>query len=215
MSAHVILPCALTALFSHAALATPSEHPGNAPPEVESVGVIPIAQGQLGCLAMARDAEDDPVAFRYQWYVDGEPVSGAEKEIFHHRTVSAQRVQCEVVPDDGRAVGPAMRSPVMRTLNRAPVVERVLMRRTPNGMRCQAEAHDPDGDAVQIRYGWMVNQQVVSLDDEHLPVPALRGDTVHCFAVARDAWAESAHEGSPPHVLRAPSAAPLRLAAER
>lgn len=95
----------------------------------------------------------------------------------------------------GRSMAAAAQ-PVTGRANAAPRVERVALSpsRPQAGTMLEArvEARDPDGDAVTLRYGWLVDGARVEARGATLLVPQLRkGAAIELEVVASDGRAES------------------------
>jgi hypothetical protein len=105
--------------------------------------------------------------FRYRWYVDGAVVDGAagtalEPQYFR----KGSRVEAEITPSDGQRQGRPFRTAAVTIRNTPPVMTAATLKPAPayagDTITVAAEARDHDGDAVQFRHQWFVNNVAVA-----------------------------------------------------
>lgn len=143
----------------------------------------------------AEDADGDGVAWRYQWYVGGEPIPGAATLSLSGGFQRGESVQCEARPWDGRDEGePVMSEPVV-VVNTPPTGRAALSPQTirvTTTLTCDVQADpDPDGDEVTVDGYWVeVDGTVVATSSANVfpPDGALwqRDQSVRCGATLSD-----------------------------
>jgi hypothetical protein len=127
-------------------------HVGNRPPSLEGVTLDPPNSVKIGqplvAVATARDPDGDPIHFRYEWRVNGQPV---HEDGDHFSTAGlhrGDRIEARVVASDGQAETPPFDSAAVSVANSPPQI-------TSNPQQVQiqdgtyhysVEARDPDGD---------------------------------------------------------------------
>jgi hypothetical protein len=188
--------------------------PANRPPEVRSVVIQPwdpVAGQLLTAVADAADPDGDPVRLTYHWSIDGSRYESGES----HTLVLPERskgalVELQVVANDGRLDGQdgeTSRARV-RVENRPPslldlLIEPGLEITVEDELAANARAEDPDRDAVEVRYRWLVNGRPIGVEEDTLTSRHFRrGDSIQLEAVASDGDDESEPLLSPEiHVL--------------
>lgn len=128
---------------------------GNSLPEATSAEVVPAtpkAGNSLRAVARGRDADGDPVSFRYRWFVDGKESPGDNTSLFAVRKGSRDAwIHAEVEAHDGIAEGSRLFTPKVQVLNAPPAVEKVDMGRDGNRFTATVRVSDPDGDPVALQ----------------------------------------------------------------
>jgi translation initiation factor IF-1 len=133
----------------------------------------------------AEESDDRPLAFRYQWFVNGVPEGGQTGPMLDPGTLRrGDHVSVEVVPVSGETAGVAVRAPEAVVANSPPVMRSVRMEPTTahrgDRLRVQVEASDPDHDPIVYKYRWFRNQRLERETEEaELATDDLsRGDTI-------------------------------------
>jgi len=118
--------------------------------------------------ATATDADDDAVTFTWAWTVDGDPSDLATDTVPAELTAKGQVWQATVIPNDGEADG----EPVTASIsieNVAPQVTEVALSpldpATDATITAAVVASDVDGDAITLRYEWLVDGVVAQDSD--------------------------------------------------
>jgi hypothetical protein len=195
----------------------------NQPPVIESIRLEPKypARGdRIRAEVRTRDPEGDSLEIGYVWKVDGEKLrsDGAEVQLSDVRRGST--VEVWATASDGQAESEPARMGTI-VLNRLPVIrglriepERAVAPGEPVSVTVDAE--DPDGDALQFRYRWTVNDDRVPNQLSFLPTGDLSdGDVIQVEVTASDGDSETqslrsapvrvARANSPPAIVSRPS----------
>ena len=198
----------------------------NSIPWADGVTVTPsqgTASDTYTCnVATSGDADEDPVTFRWIWYLEGAEQPGAVSRTFLPFGASrGQKLACGARPEDGYDVGGLVRSPDVTLGNTPPVVENVLVQPATvtalGSLTCDPQdGFDADGDPISYAFTWYVNEQIVEgQDDATLDGTAggwfHRDDVVHCEATPFDGFdhgpsersKNSVHVGNAPPSLAA------------
>jgi len=197
-------------------------HVGNRAPSLEGVALDPASSVKIGepvvAVATARDPDGDPIHFRYEWRVNGQPVHEDGERLSTAGLHRGDRISARVVASDGEGESPPFDSQPVSVANSAP-----LITSSPQQVQIQegtyhyaVEARDPDGDhnlryklvkgpegahidPVMGEFTWQpTRDQVgthsieVSVDDGH------GGETHQTFELTvRDAVAKAGDDSSP------------------
>ncbi len=162
---------------------------GNTAPELLSVTLGPdpatVTDVLLCTPGLARDADDDPLSFRYAWSLDD--IRTADVGDTLAAPAEGTEVVCWVTPDDGTDLGAEVASNPVRIDDSPPVVTAVTLSPAEateaTTLTCTATAEDADGEPVTLAYTWTVDG--LAVDDEG---PTLtggtfdKGDAVACTA---------------------------------
>ena len=158
-------------LWEAAAVANRGNHAGElAIANVTIANSLPVAQGALDAntaadadlvaSASATDADDDTVSFTWAWTVDGTPADISTDTVPADLTAKGQVWEVTITPNDGEANG----EPVVLSTsiaNVAPVVDSVTVTpvdpATDAPLTADVVASDLDGDALLLRYEWLVD----------------------------------------------------------
>jgi hypothetical protein len=178
----------------------------NRAPVIESIRIEPKypARGdRIRAVLRTRDAEGDSLEIGYVWKVDGEklPASGPELQLSDVRKGSS--VEVRAIASDGLAESEPARA-ATRVLNRKPVIRGLTIEPQATvalgePVTVSVDAEDPDGDALQLRYGWTVNERPVPNDLKFLPTRDLSdGDVIQVEVTASDGDSQSQGLRSPP-----------------
>lgn len=138
------------------------------------------------------DADGDPVAYTYTWFVDGSEVQSGESDTLSSGSFAKhQLVNVEVVPNDGFDDGGAMASADAEVLNSVPTVSSASIDPATafeaSTLTCvPAGFADADGDTLAWTYGWSVNDVDVSSASTLDGTAFAKGDAVVCTAMPFD-----------------------------
>ncbi len=201
---------------------TPRALPGaeNRPPVISRVTFEP-RKPRTGSTVRARvgasDPDGDVAHLRYEWSVDGQrvPVRG---DMFALGPVRKDaQIEVTVFASDGRSQSQP-RTAKTTVANTPPTVTDVRLD-APNPLqrgdrvRAEARAEDVDGDAVELRYEWLVNDRPVAESGNGYDTSGLRrGDRVRVRVSALDGEEASRTEESealavgnvPPEIVSSP-----------
>lgn len=151
---------------------------GNSLPEATSAELVPAtpkAGDSLRAVARGRDADGDPVSFRYRWFVNGKESPGDNTSLFTVRKGSRDAwIHAEVEAHDGIAEGSRLFTPKAQVLNAPPAVEKVDMGRDGNRFTATVRVSDPDGDPVALQakslpHGVSLSGNVLSWEVSAIP----------------------------------------------
>ncbi len=195
----------------------------NRAPVVESVTLNPsdpLPGTPVDANVEVRDPEGDPYRVSFEWKVNGEVVaSGAHPRLRASDLRKDDRIEVTVVASDGRLESDPVRRSA-RIGNRPPLLQGVLLEpqgtvRAGDELLATPEALDPDEDAIDYEYTWLVNGREIGQRDRAFSASGLkRGDKVRVRVVATDGSdssraAESREVtvgNSPPLIERIPDA---------
>ncbi len=173
---------------------------GNQPPRIERLRLEPaepMPGGTLRAVATVRDVDGDRVTQSFRWRVAGRDLDEDGEAIELRDATRGDEIEVWVTASDGRAQSEPMRASA-EVANRRPVLENVALQPIGSvvpGQPAMATplAHDPDGDSLEFRYRWTVNESPVE-DQEgaSLPTEGLEpGDQIRVQVVASDGEGES------------------------
>jgi alpha-tubulin suppressor-like RCC1 family protein len=165
---------------------------GNTPPVVTAVRIFPAfprVGDRMRCEADGEDAEGSEVSFSFAWKINGVStgVFGAQVDglAFERDDV----VTCVATPHDGSSAGTPDEADAL-VANTPPVATPSFDPAIPSGgedLRCVAEGEDADGDSLNFRYAWTVNDVSQAVTGNTLPGARFQsGDTVACQVWAND-----------------------------
>lgn len=125
----------------------------NAIPWIDNVGIMPqtlVTGGSVKAIAEAMDSDGDPVAIRFEWFVDDRQAGTAGDTFSLNGRRKGTMVYVKAVPNDGFADGGWKFSPKYRIVNSPPVVRSAPPTHlSPDGMLAYTiVAEDPDGDPL-------------------------------------------------------------------
>ena len=157
----------------------------------------PAAGERVSALVRASEPDAEAIQLRFSWSIGGRPLPESGAEIQLGEVGRGERVEVEVTASDGRdESGPVWASVTVR--NRRPVVTGIGLRplaEVPRGEPVVATvaARDPDGDPLEFRYEWSVNDRPLPEEGDTLRTDRLRrGDAIRVRVVASDGTDESA-----------------------
>jgi hypothetical protein len=184
-----------------ALVATPSaaHETANHPPVVSAVHFeppVPMSGKPLHAVVDAADPDGDKLTFAFEWSVGGEPRAETGSEIALAQVAAGDRIEVTVRASDGRAKSDPVHA-ALDVRNLPPLVDSVriepgssVSRGDP--VRVTAQAHDPDGQNVELRYEWTVNDREVAGDGARLSTEGLhKDDAIRVWVVASDGEDES------------------------
>jgi len=145
-------------------------------------------------------------SLQYVWMRNGEKFGPNAAEVVLPRLSTGDVIAVRVTPYQGDRPGRGlvMDSPVRNQRPRlsALSIERVEASESSGAQderwRGEVRADDPDGDAIEIEYRWIVNGETSEIEDEFFPASQLKkGDRIGLRARAFDgrAWSRAAHSG--------------------
>jgi hypothetical protein len=133
-------------------VASASARAGNSPPVVESLRIGPpqevTAADEIVVTPVGADADGDELEYRYEWFVNGEPLRTAKSARFPAgKAKRGDRVSVRVTALDGDSESAPRDSGEITLANAAPVFEKFAGFEIEGGtFRHQFAASDPDGD---------------------------------------------------------------------
>ncbi|MBE0569132.1 MAG: hypothetical protein IH576_00660 [Deltaproteobacteria bacterium] len=125
----------------------------NSPPVASSVRIEPVAPvsgDTVRAIVAARDADDDPLTIRYQWFVDNVSVSGDTDRLELKEVKRGAWIHVKAIPNDGSVDGAWCESSRHQVVNGLPVVKSDVPKEVPPGRNFvyRIVAVDPDGDPL-------------------------------------------------------------------
>jgi hypothetical protein len=178
----------------------------NEAPYIASVSLEPAAPepgSSVRAVVDARDPDGDPVKMTYAWTLDGEAIGAGLSKLALRGGSRDERLEVTVVASDGRADS-APRVVSVGLANRPPRVERLLMGpaleiTAGTGVEVEAQAHDDDGDPIELHHTWKVNGDRSAHTGPSFATAALEtGDVLTVEVRASDGTHESEPLESPP-----------------
>lgn len=142
----------------------------NTPPTIDSATLSQASLQEEDTVTCepsgAADADEDPVAMKTTWLVNGNSVSTADA-LSGVDFNKGDAVKCTLTPFDGEVDGAPAASGVVVVDNTAPRLDTVLLSPTDpqKGDTLVASligTSDPDDDILSFRYVWRVNGEIVS-----------------------------------------------------
>lgn len=166
----------------------------NTPPVVTSITLDPTevyTDDTITALAEASDVDGDDVDFTYSWSVGGAASPEASRSLPASAFSKGDEIVVTVTPNDGDADGAAETSATLTVRNTPPTFTRVIVSPAApteaDTLSCVASGWvDPDGDAENYRYRWLVDGVAVSTGATLTGADFDRGDAVSCEATADD-----------------------------
>jgi hypothetical protein len=145
--------------------------PANQPPVVRSAWVEPNpvvrTEESVRVAVDAYDPDGHAVTLRHQWFVNGQPVPGANGPTLPPQLLNrGDRVSVEVLPLDASGQGEAFRSEAVEVANTPPAVKTLRLKPFPpragDRLTAYVEAEDLDHDDISYMFRWRRNNEVVS-----------------------------------------------------
>ena len=142
---------------------------GNRPPVVNSALIFPATvtiEMELRVEVGVEDMDGDPVTYRYQWLVNGAPVSGETSPAFKTDGLkNGDRITVELTPNDGKVDGAVFTTSPVTVGNTAPDIAEITVAPAPvhrgEPLTVTVIAGDPDGDPVTLTYKWLRNDKEI------------------------------------------------------
>ncbi len=153
----------------------PSDSGVNHPPVIRTVNLLPspVMPGEpVKALVEADDPDSDPVTFRHQWLLNGEPIAGEVRSTLLSTMLKrGDQLMVEVIPSDGKVEGVPVRSHPVIVPNSPPQLIRLTMEpgepHIGDRVKIEIESKDQDGDAITYAFRWFRN---------NVPIEGGRGD---------------------------------------
>lgn len=165
--------------------------------EVRLSPSAPAAGERVSALVRASEPDGEAIQLRFAWSVGGRPLRESGAEILLGEAYRGERVEVLVTASDGRDESDPMEASVT-VRNCRPVVTGIELRpqaEVPRGEPVVATvaARDPDGEPLEFRYEWSVNERPLPEEGDTLSTDHLqRGDAIRVRVVASDGTDESA-----------------------
>jgi hypothetical protein len=165
--------------------------------EVRLVPSEPAAGERVRAVVKTIDPDGEAIQLRFAWHVGGLPIPDSAAEILLREVDRGERVEVMVTASDGRDESEPVGA-FVTVRNRRPVVTGIGLRprvEVPRGEPVVATvaARDPDGDPLEFRYEWSVNDRPLPEEGDTLRTDGLRrGDAIRVRVVASDGTDDSA-----------------------
>jgi hypothetical protein len=148
-------------------------------------------------IVTVRDSEGDRVSQEFRWELAGVELAADGAEVELRGAARGDALEVEVTASDGHAESAPARASAT-VANRRPVLENVALQPIGTVLPGQPAvatpvASDPDGDPVEFRYRWTVNQAPAEEQEEASFATAglAPGDEIRVQVVASDGESES------------------------
>ena len=147
---------------------------GNQAPTLEAITLTPSQPGTedaLEAMAIARDADQDPITVSWVWMIDGVVVQeGPSARLDPSHTRRGVFVQVQGTPNDGMDEGAALTSESLEVGNTAPRVGAILLSsdtvtQDDTLTVLAVDATDADGDPITLGYDWRADGVPVGTGD--------------------------------------------------
>jgi hypothetical protein len=179
------------------ARSAPLQDGENRPPVVERVEISPrlaTTTDTLVVKARASDPDGDPVTLRYEWSVNGQPVSTGEK-LAAGSAPRDSRVVVSVVAEDAEFASEPMTEEV-EVVAAVPQVEDVTFEPAEpapgDDVTALVNVGIQDDSRLELRYRWLVNDKPTGVTEKVFSTKGLRrGDKLSVEIVARDGDVEA------------------------
>ena len=147
----------------------------------------------LHCHGEAEDIDDDPLVYTYEWSVHHHEILGTEEDLdLAGKVHPDEHITCTATATDPYGLQ-TTGSKTIHIENRAPVLFNAFISHeesyNDDTIHCNVQASDPDGDHVDLRYTWLLNNEsvlghgkTINLSD-HRPIP---GSKIHCLMSVYD-----------------------------
>ncbi len=183
-----------------------SEREFGVTPVVERVGFDPLDPESRERFRAVASVSGDWSSLQYIWTRNGERFGPNSAEIVLPRLETGDRIAVRVTPYQNDDPGEAFvaerivrnQRPLLRGLSVERVTESEGALAKGEVWRAVVRAEDPDHDAIEFEYRWLVNGEESWNQDEFFPAAELRaGDRLELRARAFDgrAWSVAAHSG--------------------
>ena len=183
----------------------------NHPPVIRSVTLVPIPIVRDGVVTATVDGEDldrDALTFTFKWIVNGDVRPEQVSSTFHPEGLSrGDRLAVEVIPHDGKVLGPLVRSGSVVVGNTPPAIRSVIIQ--PSGAKvgdrlvATVDGSDMDGDEVHYTYQWSRNNRLVVEGEQAMldTTGFSRGDAIAVSATPHDLGTHGKEQLSEPLTL--------------
>ncbi len=120
---------------------------------VELSDTAPKTGQEVRALASGKDADGDPVSFRYRWFLNDQEDMGQVTDALSLQNIpKGSWVHAEVQAFDGISPGSKRSTPKVLVINSPPAVEQVTITRGTGGhFTANIRIKDPDGDPVALQ----------------------------------------------------------------
>lgn len=175
-------------------LATAREGSVNQAPVIRSLHIEPAQPSiddSVRAVASVADAEGHPIELSYRWSIDGEEVQTSGAELDLSRASTGSGISVTVVANDGKSDSEP-RTADAWVIDRPPVINGIAIQPPQkvypgDTIVVTPTATDPDGDMVEFRFEWFVNDQPASGTSHSFSSEGLKqGDRIRVRVVARD-----------------------------
>lgn len=203
--------------------ASPPVSMSNHSPTVRFARIVPsplTLAGSAVAQIEAVDPDGDPVTIRYQWLVNGSPISGQTHEKLLPKSLKrGDIVSVEIAVSDGKSTDVTQRLEGVSVGNTVPLVSRVVLgpEEIRPGVRALAQVAgaDADQDEVGYQYRWWRNGELVPGHDEDglETVGFARGDVIVVGVTPNDRYGAGREvrsepislTNSPPAIMSTPA----------
>lgn len=173
-----------------------SAESGNRPPVIERATVLPnpiLLNGSISVQIEAEDPDRNPLTFRHQWFVNGNPLEGEIRPTLTPGLLKrGDKVHAEVVASDGQTEAKPFQTASVAVGNTPPDVTNVTIEPAGSGrgqFRAVVEGFDVDHDDIHYLFRWRRNRTVV-LEGDYPELDTktfVRGDSITVEITPRDA----------------------------
>jgi len=172
----------------------------NSPPLIAGVVLNPpqpISESVIEALVDVSDADGNLVQLTYQWSINGEVQTGADKASFRlPKLERGDRIDLVVTASDGKSAS-APFALSARTDNLSPQITFLYI--TPQNKKIRRgdvltavpEANDAENDHIEFTYRWAVNGDQAGEERQFDTKGLKRGDVITLEVVANDGYSES------------------------
>ncbi len=170
--------------------------PGNTPPQISEVTLLPLNPSigsEISVRITATDKEGDPLTYAVRWFVNNNEI-GEGMSFKYEEAKMGDRIFAEVTPFDGKESGKPVKSREV-TLGGLPprivsasITPESLFVHTPQ-IVVTAIVEDPDGDSTTVFVHWMLNDDRIPDSSNVLNLRKLKlkkNDRITGGAVASD-----------------------------
>lgn len=145
-------------------------------PVIFAVNVSPSRVTQASPITLkvnASDPDGDPVNLKYRWLLNGEEIPITTNTLSQDEFKKGDSITVFITPDDGKDEGDPYRVDIVVS-NLPPEVKNIEFSppspTVRDNIKVIANAVDPEGDPVHLRYAWFVDSvQVEGIEGDTLP----------------------------------------------